>query len=77
MMQEVLKHTKVYTCYIQGTVFTLLLATTRSDSKSARFLDITKLATSVPSNTTVAYVTETSKFYFTSLLKCVDTVTAC
>lgn len=58
MMQEVLKHTEVYSSFIQGTVFSLLLATTRSDSKSARFLDITKLTTSVSSNTTVAYVLE-------------------
>lgn len=58
MMQEVLKHTKVYSSFIQGTVFSLLLATTRSDSKSAQFLDITKLTTSVSSNTTVAYVLE-------------------
>lgn len=57
-MQEVLKHTEVYSSFIQGTVFSLLLATTRSDSKSARFLDITKLTTSVSSNTTVAYVLE-------------------
>lgn len=64
MMQKVSKHTEVYPCSMQRMVFNLLLAITRSDSKSARLLAITKITNSVSCSTTITCAIEILKFCF-------------